>query len=365
MLLSKADLLVPDDRERMLRYVSDRIRFELGLSLPVHPVSIKAGHSGLLDEWFQREILPPCDRHTELSRRSVRRQICTLRAAVEAVRMARLQHAARTAGTAGSSLRQLDRELRKVAGRFSDARAEGLRITDEVRETAGPALREAARTLVEVWQRAAGGAPAADVVRGLEQVAAEQAASITAILRQLAEDSARVIRLTAEWLNLHPNAPDENELLGALTEMPRLDAGAIAVRVQPRRLILKLSGGWAKRRTDKQLQEQTGEQVFAAFAAYGKILGAWVRRKFAELQSRFDSYADGYPAQFDRLANQQAGSPEEEAAMRRDLEALETSGTEGEKTTSTPAISASQTAPIGLSALTAGQCACGATAAPH
>lgn len=341
VLLSKADVLAPGDRERMLRYVSDHIRSDLGLNLPVHPVSIKAAHSTLLDEWFEREILPLYDRRLELSRRSVNRKIGALRAAVEAAVRARLQHSARTAGTSGSSLRQLETELRKVAGRFSDARAGCLRMTDEIREMAGAALREAARALVESWRRAEATTPATEVVRSvLEQVAAEQGGSITALLRQLAQDSARVLRQTAEGLNLDQNAPDENELLGALAEMPRLDVGAVAARAQPRRLLLKLSAGWARWRTEKQLQAQIGEQVTAAFAAYGKILQAWVRRAFAELQSRFDSYADGYRAQFDRLASHQAGSPEEEAAWRRDLEALGASRTEEADLAGMPVISA-------------------------
>lgn len=341
VLLSKADLLAPGDRERMVRYVSDHIRSELGLNLSVHPVSVKAGHSALLDEWFEREILPLYDRRLELSKRSLRRKTGALRAAVEAALKARLQHSGRTAALGGSNLHQLETELRKMAGRFSDARAGCLRVTDEIREMAGPALREAARALVERRRRAEATMPAAELVRTvLEQVAAEQAGSITATLRQLAQDAARVLAQTAKGLSLDENAPGESELLGALTEMPRFDAGAVDARAQPPSLILKLGSGWARLWVERRWRDQAGEQVSAAFASYGKILQAWVRRTFAELQSRFDSYADGYRAQFDRLANRQAGSPEEEAALRRDLEALAASGTEEADLTGRPVISA-------------------------
>ena len=125
-----------------------------------------------------------------------------------------------------------------------------------------------------------------------------------------------------------------------MTEMPRFDAGAVEAYAQPPPLILKLGAGWARIWAERRLRDQIGEQASAAFASYGKILQTWVRRKFAELQSRFDSYADGYRAQFDRLANQQAGSPEEEAALRRDLEALAASGTEEADLTDRPVISA-------------------------
>lgn len=323
VLLSKADLLAPADREHMLRYVSDHLRSDLGLTLTVHPVSIKPGCGALLEEWFQREILPLYDQRLELSRRSLRRKTGALLAAVEAALKARLQHSGRTAAVGSADLQKLETELRKMAGKFSEARAACLRITDEIRELARPALREAAHALVEQWRRAEDSSRAAELTRtALEQAAAEQAGSIAAILKDLARESSRVLEQTARGLNLEENAPGEAELLGALTEMPRLDAGAIEARLRAPRLILKLGARGTRWWVERRLGEQIGEPVSAALASYAKILEAWVRRKYAELQSRFDSYADAYRAQFDRLANSQAASSEEQAAIRGDLETL-------------------------------------------
>ena len=39
VLLSKADLLSPADRQRMVGYIQDQLRREIDLSLPVYPVS--------------------------------------------------------------------------------------------------------------------------------------------------------------------------------------------------------------------------------------------------------------------------------------------------------------------------------------
>jgi len=49
VLLSKADLLAPADRERALQYVGEHIRSDLGFELPVHAISIKSECSDLLD----------------------------------------------------------------------------------------------------------------------------------------------------------------------------------------------------------------------------------------------------------------------------------------------------------------------------
>ena len=84
VLLSKADLLSTEDRERSVRYISDQISSQLGLKLTVHPVSIKGEYTTLLEEWFEHEIQPLCDRHQELAQQSVRRKTGALREAVEA-----------------------------------------------------------------------------------------------------------------------------------------------------------------------------------------------------------------------------------------------------------------------------------------
>jgi GTP-binding protein EngB required for normal cell division len=52
VLLSKADLLAPQDCERAGQYVAEHIRSDLGLELPVHAVSVKPEHIWLLEQWL-------------------------------------------------------------------------------------------------------------------------------------------------------------------------------------------------------------------------------------------------------------------------------------------------------------------------
>ena len=66
VLLSKADLLKPADRQRVLQYVGEQLRRGLNLELTVHPVSIVGQDAALLDAWFEREIEPLWERHRTL-----------------------------------------------------------------------------------------------------------------------------------------------------------------------------------------------------------------------------------------------------------------------------------------------------------
>jgi len=320
LLLSKADLLAADDQERVRQYVGSHLRSELGLDLPVHPVSVKPERAELLERWFEGEILPLYDRHMELSRQSLNRKTGALRAEVELALRSRLKHSERTAEADGPRLRTLETDLRRTAGRFADVRVESLRITDEIWQWSDAAIERAAAAIIEAWQQ--NGAPCSKpetiIAAVLEQTAAQQTSPIAFMLKDLALDSARVLAGTAAELGLQ-NPPPENELTGVVKEMPRLDTGRLEISVRPGLFGLRMG---ATQRVQKQIKAQVGRQVAAAFAGYEKMLGAWVRRTFAELQARFDVYADAYRAQLGRLNHGKPGTAEEEETIRRDLAAI-------------------------------------------
>jgi hypothetical protein len=87
ILLSKADLIKPVDRDRAIAYTKEMINERLGVDLPVLPVSGAPADAILLDSWFEAEITPLYARH--LARQSIRRKVGVLRESVEsALRMA-------------------------------------------------------------------------------------------------------------------------------------------------------------------------------------------------------------------------------------------------------------------------------------
>ena len=81
VLLSKADLLGPEDRDRIVRYVKEHIASECKLELPVHPVSVVPASKGMLNDWFENQIVPLYARSQELRAASLRRKfvLCTTR----------------------------------------------------------------------------------------------------------------------------------------------------------------------------------------------------------------------------------------------------------------------------------------------
>jgi len=82
LLLSKADLLTPSDRQRMAAYIREQIRRELGLDLTVHQVSILGADESLLTQWYEQALTPLLDQHRTLVEASLRRKIAHLRESV-------------------------------------------------------------------------------------------------------------------------------------------------------------------------------------------------------------------------------------------------------------------------------------------
>ncbi len=83
VLLSKVDLLRPDEQREVADYVSRQMRAELGLEIPVHPISVMDTYAHLLDSWFLDEIAPLYEKHQQLRQESIQRKIGLLREALE------------------------------------------------------------------------------------------------------------------------------------------------------------------------------------------------------------------------------------------------------------------------------------------
>jgi GTP-binding protein EngB required for normal cell division len=329
VLLSKADLLAPADRDRARQYVTDHIRSDLGLSLPVHAVSIRAGCTEFLEDWIEKDILSLYDRHAELARQSVNRKIGALRLGVEAALKARMKRSEHALGTDAARLRDLETELRKAAGRIAEARTECMDLTDALRDCAGNVIRTAASALVAAW------ALDPNAVKGgaflkttLEEAAAEKSARFAALVEDAALRAGQVLAKTAKALDVE-NRPEGDELLDVLKDMPRFDLGNLEMEMAPGTVASMLGRRWASGSIERRIRKAAGRQVADAVSIHARVSQAWVRRTFTELQERFDSYADAYRAQLSRLTANKALGVEEEQALLEDLAVL--AGAENEE----------------------------------
>ncbi len=322
VLLSKADLLAPEDRMRSVSYIAEQLRLQLRLDIPVRAVSAVSTHAELLQRWFEEEIAPLYDRHRQLARQSLRRKIGALRETVTAALRVELNRSERRPRDAQPDLKAVEMKLRRATGYLEETRLECERMADEIAKLGDKTLKFAAAKVVEHW--AANGDQTESltplVISTVTQAAADKTKAIYGSFEKGARRLARRLRKTAEALGMN-DAPEERELLASVREMPRFDLGALDLDLRFNWLLV-FGKAMARRRVESRLREQVGQSVSEAFSVYGRLLRAWAMSALSEMQNRFNAHADAYRAQLARQAGGVGISSQDKEAIRNDLESL-------------------------------------------
>ena len=81
------------------------------------------------------------------------------------------------------------------------------------------------------------------------------------------------------------------------------------------------ANGSPKWKVEKALSDAAGDRIQESFGTFGSMLDAWCRRVSAELQWRFNSYADAQRAQLARRS-EGGGSVEDASSIRAALNNL-------------------------------------------
>ena len=326
VLLSKADLLAPEDRNRSAIYIARQIRSFLGLDVSVLPVSTESRHAHLTDAWFREQILPLYDRHQELARQSVRRKIGALREAVTAALKIRIELAGKEQQKESKDqnrLKLIETRLRKATAKVEETRSACFEIADQVSGLASFAIRRTAAAVAEARSQKEDIAVHSEdlVISSISEVGADKGrqiseviAALTSLMADALKEAGRVIRMQ--------NLPNEEELSSVIREMPRLDLGGLHFKLKPLRFLGKRFTKW---RMEKQLRQAVGSQLEEAFRTYGHLLEGWVRHSVAELQRRFDEYADAIRAQITqlgRMPGEGGANADQLEIIRRDIESL-------------------------------------------
>jgi hypothetical protein len=321
LLLSKSDLLNPEDRVRSVNYVSQQLEAQLRIDLSPYPVSTQPDHEALLEEWFQREILPLYERHQQFTEESLRRKIGALHEAVETALRMRLGRSGARPGSKEIDCDRIDARLRTAAGRLEEAQNLARDIGLETEEFGPRALTIIATRLVENWENGDAMSATKLVRDTVVQLAASLGGRLAGALGDVARELNDTLLSAGEDLELSGDRAED--LKESVKGLPVLDPGTWDLAIEPS-FRLRISEGLETRRIEQRLRRQLGPAISKAFYNFGKVLEAWALRVIAELQFRFDQRADVFRAYLDQLKNGQQSSAAEEALISRDLEVLTT-----------------------------------------
>jgi GTP-binding protein EngB required for normal cell division len=323
VLLSKADLLTPEQRQQATEYIQVQVKQELELDVTVHPVSIVGEEEKLLHQWFEQEMEPLLARSRALVEQSLRRKIAHLRESV----IATLEAAAsRQRGGAGaekrapeevSHVRQLldeaDRAIRAARDRCRDWTIEESALFDRVLDKAAQALvsssslpnhtviADAAREVLE--QR---GQLARRVVIALQEVLGRTLEAL-----QQADPAVQADLSAVRDLMFRGLPPPE---------LPPLEGASDVAAPWWTAVLPALAAGSARRR----IAESIGPALREQLELRDRQIQAWLKQSLASLIESYENQAEIFSTRAQRAHGPvaEASAEGDEGGLAEDLQEL-------------------------------------------
>lgn len=318
VLLSKSDLLAEGDLQRTLTYIEEQLHQELGITVHVHAVSALPASAGLLDRFFERELLPRFEEAQSLREASVARKVGALResvvAALETIadRQSREKVAVVPAET--------ESQLRLVTGQIGEMLTSLDRAFLEFGESPDALLGKVVDQAV-AWIRSHPGQPIA-ALQLSEWIHDEAQTFVNQQVKQLRsamEDAVRTLRQAAEELGSH-EAPAPEDIENLLRDVPHFELAAIPPETNARRWRW-MGDRMVRSLMANRLRQRIGSELRNELHRYGYSLRQWSEQAIRQAVTLVNSYADAYRAQIQRLSGLNE-TPRDAGKVRSDLTLL-------------------------------------------
>lgn len=296
VLVSKADLLSQNELEQQIAYIREQLLSEFETELPVRPVSVMPTHAQLLDQWFAEELSPLYERKQRLLQESLARKTLMLAGAVRSTLEA-VAHDPPIEGEDRVQLEEIDLELRRSAGHLQTFQAELRPTTDEIPRLSSFILQKSAEAVADLWNSER----EVDCAAVLRSTAAEIALAIADEVRgRLSRAQELLQQELSKTATLLKSAdfPCEKDFQG-LAEMPVFHMNRQSERA--RRPISGSLGKWFRLRAAARIVSLYEPILKQALESFSRLLYSWGVESSSDLEHRFDSFANRYRAQLERL----------------------------------------------------------------
>ena len=297
VLISKADLFSPADREQMIAYVKANLRSQLHVEPAVHAVSIVGANAALCDRWFESELRPFLAQHHELAIASQKRKIGSLREAIVGALERTLQAApeaisgdsAILSNEATEALRNGDRILERAQG-------ECFFLTRKITKMQRAIINVAAQHIGAALLESDNVDIASIFAETFTRMIAEPVAATLRSIEQKREALAKAMEIGASASGRA--APDE---LPKPAGMPMVDINEISKQIvigKPAMLSL-LGKGMLISHVRRKLETEYDRALLEFLSLYENRLRRWMEQSINALRNAFTAFADMHRAHFE------------------------------------------------------------------
>jgi GTP-binding protein EngB required for normal cell division len=328
VLLSKADLLGLEDREKIIEYVRRHILSECSLELHVHPVSVLPSHRNLLTQWFEEQIIPLYGHSQELRASSIQRKIGALRESVISALEIQVERNKKPLTDTRDQVRAVEARLRRATGAIEETRSAWGKEIEGFPNYLSEAFYAMAASLIQGWSERPAEAISTNktiddsILEFAQRRVKKLQDSLEALALQLRDD----LRTGAADLCV-ADMPNDDEFQSLIRGTPVFDMGSISASVSRPTIALMFGKQYAERRLARRLFNLLGEPVYKALSIYSGVLKEWVRLVTSQLERRFETYAERYRAQAERSLGGAGLTAEEVNIIEQNLRVLSASQT--------------------------------------
>lgn len=301
VVLSKADLIPEQDRERLLDYTRTQLARQIGIQIDVALLSSRPELRQTLQTWVDHQISPRVVDAKRLARESNRRKARALgRRILHALEMTAKKGDVRS-GSSLQDLKAVETRLRQAASLVESVRDQSFEITDTIRNAAGPVLARVSDRAIELWQQnttssQTDGSWIAKTINQFTQIEVER-------LANLIQEEARELTAALETASSVLSTGEREDRLNLedfVKDMPPAEFTPVGSGINKPRL-LALSQTLARRSALGELEKKLGGPISQFFESYGRTLEVWARGTLDVLAREFEIHADIYRAQLQRL----------------------------------------------------------------
>ncbi len=324
VVLSKVDLVPEGDRPELLEYTRRELAHQLGSKVDVAPLSSRPELSALLQEWVALQIAPRVADARHLSHESNQRKSRTLAQRI----LHALEVLARSANAPApdglpEDLKKAENQLRDAASLIESTREKSFEATDRIRVAREPALDRLTDAAITSWQQEFSSVQLDDawIAKHVNQLAQAEAERLASLLQNTASELTAALNTAAGVLSTGERE-DRFNLWTLVKDMRAAEFPPAAVGLRKPRS-LSISAGLARRSIRGDLKTRIGTALEEFFNSYGRALEMWARGAIDRLAREFESQADVYRAQLQRLSSNEPsqGSSSAEVILQ-DLSSL-------------------------------------------
>lgn len=327
VVLSKADLVPGTDRQSLLEYTRSQLARQIGIPIEVALLSSRPEFKPMLQDWVGQQITPRVANARRLADESNRRKVHALGLQiVDALAML-----SKTSGVSSDRVtgdfKKAESQLRDAASLIESTRDECFEATGSIRNGGHTALIHLTESALDVWQQTDSFViDQTWITKAVNQVAEVEAGHLANIFQKTAKELTNALDFAASLLSA-TEREDRLNLQDFVKNMPPADFNTAPLQIDRPRLI-GVSASLARHSLRKELEKRVGPAVEEFFSSYGRTIEVWMRGTLDNLAREFETQADVYRAQLQRLthgaASQAAvsseGVLEDIAFLRRELD---------------------------------------------